>query len=205
MKKILFINACVRPGSRTYLLAREVLKRLDGKTEEVKLCDENICPLDWEQLEKRDRLIMQKNFSDPLFKYANQFVEADEILIAAPCWDLAFPSVLRVYFEHITITGLTFEYSPEGVPTGLCNAGRIIYVATSGDPFAGQRHGYDYIKDLANSFYGIPDVMCFKAENLDIKGADVNGIIQKAIQDIETAGIYFFMINVQSTISAKRL
>lgn len=62
MKKILFINACVRPGSRTYLLAREVLKRLDGKTEEVKLCDENIRPLDWEQLEKRDRLIMQKIF-----------------------------------------------------------------------------------------------------------------------------------------------
>ena len=154
---------------------------MDGKTEEVKLCDENIRPIDWEQLEKRDRLIMQKNFSDPLFKYANQFVEADEILIAAPCWDLAFPSVLRVYFEHITITGLTFRYSPQGIPTGLCNADRLIYVTTAGGPIADQPHGYGYIKDLATTFY----VMCFKAENLDIVGADVNGIIKKTVNDIE--------------------
>lgn len=27
--------------------------------------------------------------------------------------------------------------------------------------------------------------MCFKAENLDIVGADVNGIIKKTVNDIE--------------------
>lgn len=97
MKKILFINACIRPDSRTFLLAQEVLKRLDGTTEEVNLCHESIRPLDWEQLKKRDGLIAQGNYSGPLFRYANQFISADEILIAAPYWDLAFPSALRVY------------------------------------------------------------------------------------------------------------
>lgn len=189
MKKILFINACIRPQSRTLLLAQEVLKKLDGEIEEVNLCNENIRPLDWVQLKQRDDFISQKNFSAPIFKYANQFAKADEIVIAAPCWDLAFPSILRVYLEHVTITGLTFQYSPEGIPTGLCNANRIIYVTTSGGPFGNQPQGYNYIKDLANVFYGIPNILCFKAENLDIKGVDVNSIIQKAIKEIETADI----------------
>ncbi len=189
MKKILFINACIRPQSRTLILAKEVLKRFDGEIEEVNLCKESIRPLDWEQLQERDRLILQKNFSAPLFQYANQFLQADEILIAAPSWDLTFPSVLRVYFEHITITGLTFQYSPEGIPTGFCKANRLIYVTTSGGPFASQQRGYGYIKDLANTFYGIPNTLCFYAENLDIKGADEKGIVQKAIQDIQIAQI----------------
>lgn len=189
MKKILFINSCIRPNSRTLLLAKEVLKRLDGEIEEVNLCNENLRPLDWSQLEERDRLIMQKDFSASIFKYANQFINADEILIAAPCWDLAFPSILRVYFEHITVTGLTFKYSPEGIPTGLCNANRIIYVTTSGGPFSNQPLGYNYIKDIANTLYGIPNVLCFKAENLDIKGVDAENIMQKAIKDIKTANI----------------
>lgn len=189
MKRILFINACIRPHSRTLLLAQEVLKRLEGEIEEVNLCKENIRPLDWKQLEERDRCVREKDFSSPLFYYANQFIRADEILIAAPCWDLTFPSVLRVYLEHITITGLTFQYSPEGIPSGLCNADRMIYVTTSGGPFENQLPGYDYIKKLAASFYGIPDVRCFQADNLDIRGADVNGIMRKAVQEIEAADL----------------
>ena len=72
---------------------------------------------------------------------------------------------------------------------GFCNADRMIYVTTSGGPFASQLKGYDYIKDLANTLYGIPNVLCFQAENLDIKGADVDGILQKAIRDIQTADL----------------
>ena len=71
MKKILFINACIRPQSRTLILAKEVLKRFDGEIEEVNLGKKSIRPLDWEQLQERDRLILQKNFSAPLFQYAN--------------------------------------------------------------------------------------------------------------------------------------
>ena len=189
MKKILFINACIRPHSRTLLLAQEVLKKLDGEIEEVNLCHENIYPLDWEHLEERDQLVMQKDFSAPIFKYANQFIRADEILIAAPCWDSAFPSILKVYLEHVTIAGLTFQYTPEGISIGSCNAKRMIYVTTAGGPFANQTQGYDYIKTLASSFYGISNVLCFKAENLDIKGVDVNSIIQRALEEIKAADL----------------
>ena len=56
MKKVLFVNACVRPQSRTLVLARQVLGQLGGKVEEVDLGRERLRPLDWEQLQERDRL-----------------------------------------------------------------------------------------------------------------------------------------------------
>lgn len=37
MGKILFVNACVRPESRTMILAKHVLSKLDGVIEEVNL------------------------------------------------------------------------------------------------------------------------------------------------------------------------
>lgn len=189
MRKILFIDTCARPDSRTNYLAQEVLKKLDGTTERVNLFQEKIPSLDLELLEKRNRLLQERNFSDPMFRYAGQFAAADDIVIAAPYWDLAFPSVLRVYLEHVTVTGVTFQYTPEGIPEGLCHAKRIIYVTTAGGPVGNQNLGYDYVKALAGTFYGIPEVLCFKAENLDIVGADVDGILQDAVRDIRLASL----------------
>ena len=141
MKRILFVNACIRPDSRTLLLAQEVLRQLDGEIEEVRVSEENLLPLNRELLEKRNELLAARDFSAPMFAYARQFASADEIVIAAPYWDLSFPSVLRIYLEHITITGITFQYSPEGIPEGLCRAERMIYVTTAGGPIGGRHTG----------------------------------------------------------------
>ena len=50
MEKILFINACVRPNSRTLELANYVLTRLSGKVEEVELYKEDLSPLTLEEI-----------------------------------------------------------------------------------------------------------------------------------------------------------
>lgn len=189
MNKILFVNACVRPDSRTYILAQSVLKKLHGKIEEVNLEREDIKPLNWWSLQERDAYVKSKKFSAPMFQYAKQFAEADEIVIAAPYWNLAFPATVRVYFEAVTVNGLTFMYTPKGCPTGLCKAKRIIYVTTAGGTIEGFNLGFDYIKALSQMFYGIQKVMCYKAENLDIKGADVEAIIEKSKNEINYSGI----------------
>ena len=44
--------------------------------------------------------------------------------------------------------------------------------------------GYDYISALAMSFYGIKDVKCISAENLDLCGADVKKILRNAKETI---------------------
>ena len=179
MEKILFINACVRPNSRTLELAKHVLSKLSGRVEEVKLYNEQLLPLGLKEMELRDKSAKSKNFTNSVFNHAKQFANAEIIVIAAPYWDLMFPSVLKCYFEKVTVNGLTFRYGENGIPQGLCKGKRLIYVTTSGGPII-YNFGFDYVSALAKNFYGINDVQLVKAEGLDVYGADVSSIIENA-------------------------
>ncbi len=185
MEKILFVNACVRPESRTLLLARRVLDRLQGTVEEVNLEREGIQSLHGETLQERNAALDAGDMAAPILRYARQFVEADVIVMAAPYWDLSFPSMVKNYIEAVTVCGMTFYYTPEGRPAGLCRARKLIYVTTAGGPIMKPDFGYDYIRALANNFYGIPECIAFKAENLDIIGADVDDILEKVKREID--------------------
>ncbi len=46
-------------------------------------------------------------------------------------------------------------------------------------------YGFGYVKVLAQSFYGIPEVKKIEAVGLDIVGADVSAIMQEAEKKIE--------------------
>lgn len=164
--KTLFINACVREESRTLFLAREIIAQQGLDVEEVNLQYENILPLECETLARRDALIKSQAWDDPMFRYARQFAEADRILIAAPFWDLSFPSLLKIYLEHISVTGITFNYK-NGVPEGLCRAENLTYVTTAGGKIFID-FGYGYVKALANNFYGIKNTDCYRSEELDV-------------------------------------
>ena len=179
MAEILFINACTRDNSRTKELADCLLERLGGEVTEVDLYKTKLQPLDAEGMKVRDEASRTKNFSDSRFDPAKQFAAADTIVIAAPYWDLMFPAVLKLYIESVTVNGLTFVYGENGIPCGLCKATRLIYVTTAGGPIV-KNFGYDYVRALAQSFYGINDVCCVCAEGLDIHGADVQEILCKA-------------------------
>ena len=120
MDKILFINACVRPCSRTRQLAESVLKKLDGPVEEVCLDGTTLSALGPEGIEKREQASQNGDFSDPEFDLAKQFASADHIVVAAPYWDLMFPGVLKLYLENITVAGITFRYTSDGKPESLC-------------------------------------------------------------------------------------
>ena len=182
---ILFINACARKESRTRELADCLLAKLQGPVEEARLNAIHFPVADESFLHKRDQLIHAQAFSDPLFALARQFAEAEEIVIAAPFWDLSFPAVLKQYFEQINVPGITFRYTPEGIPQGLCRAKRLTYITTAGGNFFPEEYGFGYVKALARSFYGIPAVNLIRAVGLDIVGADVNAIMKAAKEEIE--------------------
>lgn len=184
MEKILFINACIRPNSRTLELAKYLLEKLSGEVEEVKLCDEELLPLNLQELELREASAKNKDFSSDIFKLAKQFAMADCIVIGAPYWDLMFPAILKNYLEKITVNGLTFAYGDNGIPHGLCKAKRLIYVTTSGGPIT-YNFGFDYVNALAKCFYGISEVKCVSAQGLDVCGADVSKIIEEAKQSLD--------------------
>ncbi|MCQ2754561.1 MAG: NAD(P)H-dependent oxidoreductase [bacterium] len=185
MDKILYINACVREDSRTNILAKYLLDKLDGDIEEIKLTNTNITPLTAETLKKRDEFIYKNDFTSSVFDYAKQFKKADIIVISAPYWDFSFPALLKTYFENINVLGITFEYTKEGFPKGLCNAKKLFYITTSGGPIVSDEFGYGYVKALSNTLYGIKNVEYINAQGLDIYGADIDKILKTAKEDID--------------------
>ncbi len=184
MDRILFINACVRPCSRTASLAQALLGTLGGGIEEVDLYRTPMGALDLSGMERREQAAQKQDFSHPDFDLAKQFAAVDRIVIAAPYWDMMFPAALKTYLENITVSGITFRYSDQGKPESLCRARSLYYVTTAGG-FIGQNDfGFSYIKALAQSFFGIGQIYRHTAEGLDIFGADVEGILCKAKADI---------------------
>ncbi|PHU39942.1 ACP phosphodiesterase [Pseudobutyrivibrio ruminis] len=182
---VLFINACVRAESRTLQLAKAQLARISDDYIEIKLVDVTFPKIDESFLTKRDSLIANKKFDDDLFAMARQFAVADTIVIAAPYWDLSFPAMVKQYLEFINVVGITFEYTNDGIPRGLCKANKLYYVMTAGGNFVPEDFGYGYVKTLCQSFYGIKDVELISAIGLDVYGADVSLILNEAVNKIK--------------------
>lgn len=179
-KPILFVNACVRKESRTRKLAEKLLIKMDQPYEEICLADISFTSVSEEYLSMRDHLISIGDYQNPMFSLAQQFSEAGTIVIAAPYWDLSFPAMLKQYLEQINVVGITFKYSEEGIPVGLCRANRLYYVTTAGGHYVPEEFGFGYVKALAQNYYGIQDVRQISAVGLDIDKADVDAIMNAA-------------------------
>ncbi len=180
--KILFVNACLREESRTARLCRSYLKRYEAddnaEITELKLQDLPLQPLTAEGLRQRDALAAAGDWNSDAFRYANQFAAADKIIIGAPYYDLQFPALLKIYLENVSICGIAFKYSSEGIPVGLCRAEELVYIATAGGFVGDFDFGYEYLKGLSKLF-GIAGTREILAEGLDIVGNDVEKILQE--------------------------
>lgn len=184
---ILFVDACVRESSRTRRLAEQVIQRIRTHADVVTVFKPGVAvsPIkDEEFILSRNRASETHDFSSPIYAPAKQFAEADVIIIAAPYWDLSFPAILKAYFEQINVLGLTFEYTEDGMPRGLCKAKKLVYVTTAGGPIISDEYGYGYIRTMAQAFYGIVDISQVKAEGLDMLGADVEKILKRAMDKL---------------------
>lgn len=181
---MLVIDCCVREDlsdTRRYYTAY-LKKRGINHPDTIYVSDLKLKPLDYENLNKRDELICEKNYDDEMFKYAKWFKDADEILIAAPFWDLSFPSALKVFFEHICVSGLTFGYTEKG-QQGFCKAENMLYFSTCGG-FTGERHlGYEYAKALCNML-GIENSKAYIIEGLDVDPSRRKKLVDTAIKKL---------------------
>ena len=188
---LLFLDACSRKESRTRTLAEYLIEKLGEEPAVVRLAD-----IDWPRfddafLESRNAAVKAGDYSDPVYDAAKQFAQADTVVIAAPFWDLSFPASLKQYFEQITVAGLTFRYSETDVPESLCRAKTLWYVTTAGGKVGSFDYGYGYARALTGSLFGIPDAKLVAAEGLDIYGADVNPILERARKRIDSMTVGF--------------
>lgn len=189
--KLLFVNACIRGDkSRTLRLCKKYIDEFIEKNneqqweiEEINLDEENINPLDSKLLAKRDAMLAKRAFDDPVFKWANQIIEADYIVIGAPYWEFTFPAKLRIYIERCSVTGLTYVYGEDGIPKGKAKAKELVYITTSGGNIGSYNCGYDFMKAIC-ALFGIEKTSFISAEGLDIVGNDVEQILTEAERKI---------------------
>ena len=176
MKKVLFVNCCIRrEQSRSLKLAKKFLDDLDPKEYDI----EELCLMD-EPLEyfkdsffaQRERLLAEKKFDHPRFRYAWQFKDADKIVVAAPFWDLSFPALLKVYIEQVSVDGITFGSTDSGLQ-GLCRASQLVFLTTRGGFYTGDamEMGSRYL-DALHTFFGIGAYTCTAADGMDVAGFD---------------------------------
>ncbi len=129
--KLLWINACIRKqDSRTLKLSGGLTEALSKRysVEEIDLTSSALQPITAERYRSRN----ERRYEPRVLEYAEKFAAADRVVIAAPFWDMSFPSVLKVFFENISINGITFADTEDGRTRGLCAASKMLLITTRG-------------------------------------------------------------------------
>ena len=184
--RVLFVNCCIRgQESRTLRLCRAAIEQMketleDVTVEELVLDQEDILPLNSQRLSQRHELEEKGQFDHPMFRYGRQFAEADLILVGAPYWEYQFPALLRCYLEQVSVCGLTFVYTEDGRPKGLCKANKLFYITTAGGPIMDRNCGFDYLNTLCSNMLGFTDLDYVAAECMDVWGVDVEEKLREA-------------------------
>ncbi len=196
MKDVLFIDCCIRRElSRTKALADAMLRalraRADVSVETLTLMDEPLQYFSEGFFAQRERLLAGGERNHPRFRYAHRFAAADAIVIAAPFWDLAFPALLKVYIENVSVEGITFGCNESGC-YGTCRAERMAFLTTRGGAYDGapDEMGARYLKALCG-FFGIPRFDCVAADGLDLGLRPPDEILAEAAKKAEALGRAF--------------
>lgn len=184
MKTALYIDCCVRAGeSRTRRLADSFFSALSREYEvtHLELSHEFFQPMSAAGLAARETLLLRGQETDSRFRLAQQLSRADLAVIAAPFWDLSFPAQLKLYIENVSVEGITFRSTPEGL-RGLCRAANCVYLTTrggfypDGDPL---EQATPYLRAVAQLF-GLGEFSCVAADGLDVQGFDGVGALRRA-------------------------
>lgn len=190
--KLLMVDCCIScrgAQSRT----RRLLKAFEeafcaahptAQMERVPLETLSLPSFDQNLLERRDALHAAGAFDDPLYALARQFRDAEEIVVAAPFWDLSYPAILRTYIEHISAVGVTYHYDATGCH-GDCRARRLTYLTTGGDVEQPDSVGILHWKQLAGMF-GIPQFVSVFAGGLDAFPEQAEERLQAACEQVRT-------------------
>lgn len=181
MKNIIFIDACMRAGSRTKRIAERIIEELSGRycIETIRLGEADYPVVDNRILEERNNGTVPKAHAE----LAGRIAAADRIIIAAPFWDMSFPSALKVFFENMSLFGITFD-SNDKECYGLCKAEKVMYITTrgmdisTGDPL---EQATPYIRALSH-LWGWGELTVISAQNMDYSSPEeIEERISKAI------------------------
>ncbi len=184
MKKLLYIDACIRDGeSRTKRIAQPIVDALKEKYEVEALV---INELDL-SIVKKD-LIAQRNsgiIDSSVMSWAESVRDADRIVISAPFWDMSIPAALKNFFELCSIFDVTFK-SDNKTCYGNCTAEKMLFITTRGMNISTGdelEQATPYLKALS-WLWGIGPLQVVSAQNMDyVSEAEIENKINAAITE----------------------
>ncbi|ALS20935.1 MULTISPECIES: FMN-dependent NADH-azoreductase [Paenibacillus] len=103
----------------------------------------------------------EKQATDIVNRYLNQFLAADKVVIAFPLWNFTVPAQLITYLTYLCQAGKTFKYTAEG-PVGLAGDKKVVLLNARGGvysegPAAQLEMSLNYVKTIMG-FFGIKDI-----------------------------------------------
>ena len=167
MKKLVVIDACIRgEESRTRRIAEPVVEAL-SKRYEIKRYDLTKMPMEPLTPQAYAERAAGK-VPEWAAEAARTVAEADRILIAAPFWDMSFPAVLKVFFEHISLFDITFSDNGRSC-VGLCKCEKVMYITTRGMNIPtgdAREQGTSYLQALSR-LWDLGTILTVAAWNMD--------------------------------------
>lgn len=155
----------------------------DYEMSEIRLSKLDIKPFNEQMLQNRINDLQNGEIDKEEYRLAKQFAEADVIVVGAPYWDAAFPSILKVYIEHICVNSITFSYGDDGGIVKLCNANRLVYITTAGGYMREHSGVQIFVEELCEMF-GIKDMKFYCAQGLDIYPQKADSILEDTFHKI---------------------
>ncbi|WP_133135622.1 FMN-dependent NADH-azoreductase [Legionella rowbothamii] len=119
----------------------------------------------------------------------NEFINANELVIAAPMYNFTIPSQLKSWIDRVLVAGRTFKYTEQGV-VGLAGEKKVTIISTRGNHYSSDEvmkardFQEDYLKVIFD-FIGIKDVTIVRAEGLHINESVRVKSISLAEQEIK--------------------
>jgi len=115
----------------------------------------------------------------------DEFMNADIVVVGAPMYNFAIPSVLKAWIDRISIAGKTFRYTKDG-PEGLAGDKRIVIASSrgglyaEGSAYAAMDFQETYLRAVFG-FLGISDVEVVRAEGLNLGPAQRQAALDAAV------------------------
>ncbi|MGN7940093.1 FMN-dependent NADH-azoreductase [Virgibacillus sp. 6R] len=128
----------------------------------------------------------EKEATDLVTKYLNQFLNADKIVFAFPLWNFTVPAVLHTYLDYLAQAGKTFRYTAEG-PVGLLPDKKVALLNARGGiysegPAKSSEMAVNYVNAML-SFWGVTDITSVIIEGHNQFPNEAEGIIAKGLDE----------------------
>lgn len=183
MKKLFYVDACLREGSNTKKIADVIINELSNKyeIETVSLSECSFPVVGNDILNDRANGIVPEEY----VTMAKKLAAADRLVIASPFWDMSFPSALKVFLENMSLFNVTFA-SSEKECYGLCKAEKVLYITTRGMNISTgdeMEQATPYIKAIGK-LWGLGDLHVISAQDMDYSTEEQKAVkVQNAINE----------------------